>query len=151
MKFRHYVSVVTIAAAALLLAAPLAHAGDQAEDKSKTTKAKHVYTDEDMPSTREGAKPQDAPAEKADAKPEDEKLSAADAQKEYDKYDRAEKTLRRQLDELQKKADAAEDPFRKNMYTESIERQQVTLQEFVDKKKKLQEQIDAEKEKKQGS
>jgi hypothetical protein len=151
MKFRHCVSVVTIAAAALLLAAPLAHAGDQAEDKSKTSKAKHVYTDEDMPSTREDAKPSDAPADKAGAKPEEEKLSAADAQKEYDETDRAEKTLRMHLDELQKKADATDSQFRKQMYLDSIEHQQVTLQGFVDKKKKLKEQIDSEKEKKQGS
>lgn len=60
---------------------------------------------------------------------------------------KGEQELQRKLDTLQQKADATEDPFRKNMYQDMISNQQVTLDEFRKSQESLAAQIEQEKSK----
>jgi hypothetical protein len=128
-----------------------------ASQEKKITKAKHVYTDDDVPAIRERAGVSNVvsgPVEEKmpETKAADKPATALELQKEMDLVKHDKDLLQRRLTELQDKADQATDPFRKKMYEDSISNQQVTLSDFdkqlKDLEAKLAEQDKKEKEKK---
>lgn len=148
-----------------------------AKQKASQKKTGHVYTDDDFPQSsapdtaapsqgtdaaaQSGATTTDAANDKADSKAGQKKTDgkpadaakAADDQKVKDleaklaDAKKGEQELQRKLDTLQQKADATQDPFRKNMYQDMISNQQVTLDEFRKSQESLAAQIEQEKNK----
>ncbi len=150
MKTRHLILGLATLAMAAFIAIP-AHAQDDSEPlgnvakQKKSTKAKVVVTDEDMASSSSG---DNADGSSDSSKKADDKTqSTADMQKELDDIIHDEALLKKKLDVLQQKADEATDDFRKNMYLDSIQNQQVTLKEFSDRRKELEAKISARKQK----
>lgn len=145
-----------------LLGAPLARTDDPqsvaaAAKEKPATKAKRVYTDDDLPATRVGIAASDSSTSTAeDAKSsDDEKETKKDAekpsnkselQKQLDsvKYDK--EMLEKKLARLRNLADQEQSPFRKKMYEDAIVNQQATLAEFDKQMKDLESKL-AEKEK----
>lgn len=146
---------------------------DVAKQKANTAKAKKVITDEDIPSTSTPPVPAAASeasgsgASSSATTPTEDTKSPTDAtaksesgsktggqtsklaalQKELDDVNHDDALLRKKLAQLQTKIDNATDPFRKRMYEESIETQQVTLSQFLKKRQELEHQIADEKSK----
>lgn len=145
--------------------------------KNKERKAKRVITDEDMPSTREGAKPEaeSAPAAPAgaaaaeagaaDAKPAAEGAAAGEAKAEAKpgESDSEEvKKLKAQIqslrdeeggytktaDEAQARVDASNDEFRKEMYSRVIENSRTNARELADRRAELEKQLETKQREK---
>jgi uncharacterized coiled-coil protein SlyX len=137
--------VVVMIAASLGYAQSEAPLGDVARQKSTTKKAKRVVTDEDLPSTsapdipapssssssagksEEGAAAADAAESSASSEPQTPQQKLAELESTAVKVKRYESQLRKHLAELAEKLNDEPSEFRRNMYSEAIERQQGTL------------------------
>lgn len=137
---------------------------DVAKQKSGT-KAKRVITDDDIPSTSGSplaaqSQPQgssssvtgDTDAKEANAKTSGPAGSAkaaasSDLEGELKAVIHDEDLLKKRLQQLREKIEKTPDPFRKQIYEDSIVNQQVTLEEFGKKRKELEQQIADEKAK----
>lgn len=164
MKKRHLLLAIAAVALVTLVVVPVQAGddddpplGDLAKQKSGA-KAKRVITDEDIPSSNTEAtaaeetsasKPKEGEEGKQEGKQDKEPKAAATSalQKELDDIKHDEELLKKKLETLQKKAAEATDPFRKNMYEEAIQNQQITLKEFRDKRVEVEKKITADKEK----
>lgn len=145
---------VVALAAGLGFAQSEAPLGDVARQKSTTKKAKRVVTDEDLPSTsapdipapstssgsgvkgEEGTAASDSAESIASSERQTPQQKLAELESTAVKVKRYESQLRKHLAELAEKLNEEPSEFRRNMYSEAIERQQGTLAAY---KKQLSE------------
>lgn len=158
MTLRSLMLGAFIIALGAMFAAPVARASDEnsvadaAKQKTSEKKAKRVITDDDMPSTSAAATESDAGqsgtasestadgSESTKTKPS-AAANAAELQQELESLNHDDELLRKKLGQLQEKADAATDPFRKKIYEDAIEHQQIMLDDFQKRRKDLETRI----------
>jgi len=139
---------------ALLLVAALAV---PAMAQSGPKKEKRVITEDDLaasrpPSTEPASSTTPAEVKEGEKKegegePEDTRTEAQKAADEVKKWDAEEKLLQKKLATIEQKLQSETSEFRRQMYTEAIQNQQITLQEHRAKKAAAEQRLAEAKEK----